>query len=66
LGHNKVLVLDNRWMLTGSFNWSEAANSRNAENLLLIDNPSLAKIYAENWEKRIRSASVSTIFKRLW
>ncbi|HUX80571.1 MAG TPA: phospholipase D family protein [Alphaproteobacteria bacterium] len=52
IAHNKAMILDDRFVLTGSFNWSKAANSKNAENILLIDDPSLAQIYKENWKKR--------------
>lgn len=53
LGHNKTMLFDNRWVLTGSFNFTRAANSKNAENILLIDDPSLAQIYKKNWESRV-------------
>lgn len=52
IAHNKTMIFDARHTLTGSFNWSEAANFKNAENILLIDDPSLAQIYKQNWEKR--------------
>lgn len=50
------MILDDRFVLTGSFNWSKAANSKNAENILLIDDPSLAQIYKENWVRRVLTA----------
>jgi len=56
IAHNKTMILDDRFVLTGSFNWSKAANFKNAENILLIDDPSLAQIYKENWEKRAMTA----------
>jgi len=56
ISHSKTMILDNRWVLTGSFNFTRAANSKNAENLLLIDDPSLAQIYKENWENRTERA----------
>jgi phospholipase D len=56
IAHNKTMILDDRFVLTGSFNWSKAANSKNAENILLIDDPSLAKIYKENWVRRASDA----------
>lgn len=56
IAHNKTMILDDRFVLTGSFNWSKAAHSKNAENILLIDDPSLAQIYKENWERRALAA----------
>ena len=56
IAHNKVMIIDERMILTGSFNWSKAADSKNAENLLFIDDPSLAQIYKKNWEQRTNQA----------
>jgi phospholipase D len=56
LAHNKTMIIDERFVLTGSFNWTRAANSKNAENILLIEDPSLAQIYMKNWESRVELA----------
>jgi phosphatidylserine/phosphatidylglycerophosphate/cardiolipin synthase-like enzyme len=42
--HNKVLVLDDRYVVGGSYNLSENAEA-NDENLLLIDSPAVAAVY---------------------
>jgi len=57
IAHNKTMIIDDRVVLTGSFNWTKAAESRNAENILLINNHSLAKIYKQNWEHRASGAT---------
>ncbi len=54
--HNKVMVIDNGTpdavVITGSFNFTRAAQHRNAENLLLLrGNPTLAEAYAANWRR---------------
>lgn len=49
IAHNKVMVIDSGVVITGSFNFSKAAEERNAENLLVIRSPELAKIYSANW-----------------
>jgi phosphatidylserine/phosphatidylglycerophosphate/cardiolipin synthase-like enzyme len=36
LAHNKVMIIDRAVVITGSFNFTRAAESRNAENLLII------------------------------
>jgi len=36
IAHNKVMIFDETYVLTGSFNFSRAAESKNAENILLI------------------------------
>jgi phosphatidylserine/phosphatidylglycerophosphate/cardiolipin synthase-like enzyme len=52
IAHNKVIVIDKRKVITGSFNFTKAADYRNAENLLLIENKKIAEIYLKNWQKR--------------
>ncbi|WP_458097020.1 phospholipase D family nuclease [Roseomonas sp. WA12] len=52
IAHNKVIVIDGEAVITGSFNFSRSAQERNAENLLVLRDRSLAARYAENWERR--------------
>lgn len=54
--HNKVMVIDNGTadaaVITGSFNFTHAAQHRNAENLLILrGNANLAETYAANWRR---------------
>ena len=50
--HSKYIVIDGSTLETGSFNYSSAAESKNAENLLVIrDNQKLADTYLKNWQK---------------
>ncbi|OAN44498.1 phospholipase D family protein [Magnetospirillum moscoviense] len=51
IAHNKVMVLDGGTVITGSFNFTKAAQERNAENLLVIHDPELAAQYESNWRK---------------
>ena len=48
--HNKVMVVDRRIVITGSFNFSRAAEGRNAENLVVINDPKIAARYVANFE----------------
>jgi phosphatidylserine/phosphatidylglycerophosphate/cardiolipin synthase-like enzyme len=51
--HNKVLILDGTDVITGSYNFSYAADERNAENLLYLRHaPELARAYVEDWQWR--------------
>jgi len=52
--HNKFIVIDGRWVLTGSYNWTKLATDENWENLIAIESPALAADYAGEWE-RIKS-----------
>lgn len=59
--HNKVMVIDAAGALpavvTGSYNWTFAAQNRNAENLMIIrSHPELAAAYAQNWQRHAADA----------
>ena len=49
IAHNKVMVIDEDTVITGSFNFTRAAEESNAENLLVIQDRSLAQRYSANW-----------------
>lgn len=50
IAHNKVMVIDDGVVITGSFNFTKAAEESNAENLLVIRDKALAAKYAANWK----------------
>ena len=50
LAHNSIMVIDAGVVITGSFNFTEAAEHDNAENLLVIRSRGLAARYAESWD----------------
>jgi phosphatidylserine/phosphatidylglycerophosphate/cardiolipin synthase-like enzyme len=50
IAHNKIMVIDGQTVVTGSFNFTKAAEENNAENLLVIRSPELAAKYAANWK----------------
>ena len=52
IAHNKVMIIDGAVVITGSFNFTAAAQSRNAENLLVISDPAVAAQYRDNWRRR--------------
>jgi phosphatidylserine/phosphatidylglycerophosphate/cardiolipin synthase-like enzyme len=49
--HDKVMILDGAIVITGSYNWTVAAEKENGENLLVIRDPRLAGVYTENWRR---------------
>ena len=51
IAHNKVMIIDERIVVTGSYNFTKAAELRNAENMLIIDDSALAARYLANWQK---------------
>jgi len=48
--HDKFAVVDGRWIVTGSFNWTATAENRNRENLVVLDCPDLARAFTTEWE----------------
>jgi phosphatidylserine/phosphatidylglycerophosphate/cardiolipin synthase-like enzyme len=57
IAHNKIMIIDNRVVITGSFNFSQAAEDKNAENLLILDDlPDLTRAYQQNFQQHLRHA----------
>ncbi len=50
IAHNKVMIVDGQVVVTGSFNFTTAAEEHNAENLLVVHDPRLAAEYLRNWK----------------
>lgn len=60
IAHNKVMVIDGTTVITGSFNFTKAAEESNAENLLIIRSEDLASLYAKQFiEHRNHSSPYS-------
>jgi phosphatidylserine/phosphatidylglycerophosphate/cardiolipin synthase-like enzyme len=53
IAHNKIIIIDAKTVLTGSFNFTKAAEESNAENLLVIDDVALAAKYMQNWQTHL-------------
>jgi phosphatidylserine/phosphatidylglycerophosphate/cardiolipin synthase-like enzyme len=65
IAHNKVIIIDAYVVITGSFNFTKAAEERNAENLLIIRSKELASHYIDNWRlHRSHSSSFSPQSRR--
>ena len=60
IAHNKIMILDGRVVLTGSFNFTRQAEDHNAENLLVIRSPQLAELYAANWQSHAEHSDAYT------
>jgi phosphatidylserine/phosphatidylglycerophosphate/cardiolipin synthase-like enzyme len=52
IAHSKVMIIDGKTVITGSFNFTKAAEEKNAENLLVIQDKALAVKYTTNFEAR--------------
>jgi phosphatidylserine/phosphatidylglycerophosphate/cardiolipin synthase-like enzyme len=51
INHNKVMIVDGRTVVTGSFNFTKSAEENNAENLVIIRDAAIAGKYAANWRE---------------
>jgi phosphatidylserine/phosphatidylglycerophosphate/cardiolipin synthase-like enzyme len=49
IAHNKIMIIDVERVITGSFNFTKAAEEHNAENLLVIKDKKIAEEYMRNW-----------------
>jgi phosphatidylserine/phosphatidylglycerophosphate/cardiolipin synthase-like enzyme len=58
IAHNKVMIRDGETVITGSFNFTKAAEENNAENLLVIRDEKLAKRHVRDWQDHQRHSEV--------
>ena len=56
--HHKFAVIDNKTVITGSFNWSPFAAHTNDETLLVIHSPQLAIHFAREMDRLWESAEL--------
>lgn len=52
IAHNKVVVIDDDLVITGSYNFTKHAQ-HNAENLILLRSSALARKYIDNWNAHL-------------
>lgn len=64
INHNKVMVIDQQTVITGSFNFTKSAELYNAENLLLLEDRGLAQRYANNWKIHARHSKPHVLNRR--
>lgn len=48
--HHKVIVIDRKIVVFGSFNFSDSANTKNDENTLIVYDPNFASYFIEEFE----------------
>ena len=56
--HHKFALIDHTTVVIGSQNWSNAANSANDENLLIIRNPTVAAHFKREFERLYETAKL--------
>jgi phosphatidylserine/phosphatidylglycerophosphate/cardiolipin synthase-like enzyme len=58
--HHKVIIIDGRTVIFGSFNFSNNANRDNDENLLIVDDPTLAQAFEAEFQ-RMRGVALNPL-----
>ncbi|MBI2548814.1 hypothetical protein HYW21_05685 [Candidatus Woesearchaeota archaeon] len=54
--HHKFMIIDDTIVLLGSFNFSENANARNDENMIIFHDASVAQRFLQEFERLLRSS----------
>ena len=54
IAHNKIMIIDGHVVITGSYNFTRAAEKSNAENMVIIESGPVAEKYLGNWHKHRR------------
>jgi len=49
--HDKVIIIDDSIVVTGSLNFSSSADDENEENVLILENAEIAALYLTEYEK---------------
>lgn len=58
--HHKIIVIDDRTVITGSYNFTGSAERSNDENLMIIDDATLARAYLEEFARVYAQAQTPT------
>jgi phosphatidylserine/phosphatidylglycerophosphate/cardiolipin synthase-like enzyme len=49
IAHDKIMIIDNSIVITGSYNFTMNAEHNNAENVVIIRDKQIAEIFIKNW-----------------
>lgn len=56
--HHKFGVVDGKYTLVGSHNWSDSANNANDETFLVIENTTISDSYTQEYERLLKTATI--------
>ena len=54
--HHKVIIFDNRIVITGSYNFSRSAEEKNDENTLILHHRQIAEAFSEEFQRMFEQA----------
>lgn len=63
--HHKFCIVDNRIVITGSYNWTYYAETRNVENIVIFDNGEIVRLFANEFLRLKNELSLSSSCTRL-
>ena len=49
IAHNKVMLIDNNTIITGSYNFTQSAETRNGENIIILQSEDVMEQYKSDW-----------------
>lgn len=55
--HHKVFIIDEQTVMVGSFNFSDSATTSNDENLIVIQDATIAALYTQEFQRRWAEAN---------
>jgi phosphatidylserine/phosphatidylglycerophosphate/cardiolipin synthase-like enzyme len=58
--HHKAIIVDERTVITGSYNFTNSAERDNDENLVIVDDPALARAYLDEFARVYAQAQAPT------
>ncbi|MCF3607691.1 DUF655 domain-containing protein [Planktothrix agardhii 1033] len=56
--HHKFGIIDGKIVITGSHNWTEAANTQNDETLIVVENPTVASHFQREFERLYQNSAL--------
>lgn len=63
--HHKFCVVDDRIVITGSYNWTYYAETRNVENIVITDNEEIINLFKSEFLRLKNKLALSTTSQRL-
>lgn len=63
--HHKFCVIDNKIVITGSYNWTYYAETRNVENIVITDNSEIVNLYLTEYKRLANILSMCSSCSRL-
>jgi hypothetical protein len=63
--HHKFCIVDNRIAITGSYNWTYYAETRNIENIVITDNRDIVNLYTSEFLRLKNRLKLCSVCQRL-